>query len=279
MTESFVVDPKSIAERVSALLNPICPNLLVDVKAETESTNADLLQLNYQAHSPYCMLLALKQSHGRGRQGRPWLSDQGSLTFSLRWQFKRSADTLSGLPLSVAVAALNGLKSLGVQDLSIKWPNDLLKGTGKLGGILLELGKPLSDGMTNAVIGIGINLQLPFELSKFDYKVAAIHESASAEYIANIREDTLVAILKTLLPALIKFDAEGFSIFRQEWMGHAAWLGQKVELSTGTQGTLIGVDQDGALLLDTDLCIERFLAGDLSLRTAEPARVFSSRDV
>jgi BirA family biotin operon repressor/biotin-[acetyl-CoA-carboxylase] ligase len=279
MAENCVFDPKSIAERVSALLTPISPSFLVDVKAETESTNADLLELDYQAHSPSCLLLALKQSHGRGRQGRPWLSDEGSLTFSVRWQFKRSAAALNGLPLAVAVAALNGLESIGVQDLSIKWPNDLLKGKGKLGGILLELGKPISDGMTNAVIGIGINLQPPFELSQFDHPCAAIHESTRAEDIANIRENTLVAILKSLIPALIKFDTEGFHAFRQEWMGHAAWLGQKVELSTGTQGTLIGVDQDGALLLDTDLCIERFLSGDLSLRHAERTRFFSSRDV
>jgi len=266
MTEALSFDPHSMAARINAQLADLHPHIPVFVVAETESTNADLLRLDYQADAPSCVLLTLHQSQGRGRQGRTWLSDAGSLTFSIRWQFHRSPAALNGLPLAVGVATLRGLESYGIKDLSIKWPNDLLKASSKLGGILLEIGKPFSSGQTHAVIGIGINLLVPSEAARLQQPAAALLEEGSLESIAPVREDALIALLQSLLPALVRFDEEGFEGFRQEWMQHAAWLGQPVMLSNGSQGTLMGVDQDGALLLDTDLCIERFLSGDVSLR-------------
>jgi BirA family biotin operon repressor/biotin-[acetyl-CoA-carboxylase] ligase len=268
MPENPQQDLQGISERLEASLQSTCTDFPVFVVAETESTNTDLLRLDYQANSTFCALLAINQSGGRGRQGRAWQSDEGSLTFSVRWQFKRSAATLSGLSLAVAVATLAGLESLGVTGVAIKWPNDLLIGTDKLGGILLEIGKPLSDGLTHAVIGIGINIGPLAESSKTDLKAAALLEDLKPEQIHKQRETILVAILEYLIPTLIQFDEEGFAAFRQNWMRKAAWLGERVILSTGTKGTLIGVDQDGALLLETELCIERFLSGDISLRPA-----------
>jgi len=268
MSDIDAHDPSSIAHRIHTSLATDYPNVPIFVVDETGSTNADLLQQEYETRFPSCVLLALKQSHGRGRQGRTWLSDEGSLTFSIRWQFKRSPAALSGLPLAVAVATMIGLESIGETELCIKWPNDLMKGSAKLGGILLEIGKPLLDGMTSAVIGIGMNLVAPKQAHTLGHTAASILTEDRHEEISKKREETLISILKTLLPSLIQFDNEGFEPFRQEWMRHAAWLGQSVMLSNGSQGTLIGVDHDGALLLDTELCIERFLSGDLSLRTA-----------
>jgi BirA family transcriptional regulator, biotin operon repressor / biotin---[acetyl-CoA-carboxylase] ligase len=269
MLERSPLGLKETETRLSALLQPSCKDLAVFVTEETESTNADLMRLDYQPNSPTCVLWALKQSQGKGRQGRQWLSDEGSLTFSIRWQFKRSAAELNGLPLAVAVATLKALQTLGIHSLSIKWPNDLLKGSGKLSGILLEIGKPISKGMTHAVIGIGINIQPLSQQAEINHEVAALYEGLSAQDSQHLREETLIAVIQGLTAALRRFDEEGFSAFRQDWMAHAAWLGKKVALSSGSSGTLIGVDQEGALLLDTDLCIERFLSGDLSLRPIE----------
>jgi BirA family biotin operon repressor/biotin-[acetyl-CoA-carboxylase] ligase len=257
---------KELESRLNGLLQPSCKDLAVFVVEETESTNADLLRLDYQEHENKCVLLALKQSQGRGRQGRKWLSDTGSLTFSIRWQFNRSASQLNGLTLAMAVAIIKGLQTLGVHPLSIKWPNDVLKGSGKLGGILIELGKPMSDGMTHAVIGIGINIQHPTHASELNHEVAALYEGLSEEESAQMRQETFLVLIQSLVSALTLFDAQGFLAFRQDWMAYAAWLGKKVILSSGSSGTMMGVDQEGALLVDTDLCIERFLSGDLSLR-------------
>lgn len=268
MPEQSSTESNGLAHQLNAQIQPIFEGLPVFVVPETESTNADLLRPDYQANSPLCVLLALKQSKGRGRQGRTWLSDEGSLTFSLRWQFNRSAAALNGLPLAVAVATVQGMESLGLFGISIKWPNDLLKGSAKLGGILLEIGKPVSEKMTHAIIGIGINIRQPNGSFKLDEPVSALFEDRHPELIQKEREEVMIAIIKKLIPTLIEFDEQGFSAFRTQWMQHAAWLGEKVELSSGTRGTLMGVDQDGALLLDTDLCIERFFSGDLSLRPA-----------
>ena len=243
------------------------------VVAETGSTNADLLRPLSVAETPACALLALRQTAGRGRQGRIWHSGSDTLTVSVRWPFHRPASALAGLPLAVAVAISQGLEDLAVTGVAIKWPNDLLRHQRKVGGILVELTPP---GIRQvAVIGIGLNIRLPARLAdqigqpaadlqpQQDLRPSATGGPALPPTIT--RESVLAAVLNRLIPALEAFDTHGLAAFLADWTARACWLGRPVQLGD-RQGFLHGVDADGALLLRTDHGIERHLAGDLSLR-------------
>jgi BirA family biotin operon repressor/biotin-[acetyl-CoA-carboxylase] ligase len=165
--------------------------LAVEVVAETGSTNADLL-----ARAPRLTrntaLIALRQSAGRGRAGRSWLSGDDSLTFSLAWKFERPLHALAGLPLAVGVALAETLGRLDVP-VQLKWPNDLLKDGAKLAGVLIET-QQAPAGSLWAVVGVGINLLLPDELEQRIERPAAWprrwHSSSRAAFPPSARAGT-----------------------------------------------------------------------------------------
>ena len=102
------------------------------------------------------VIIAEMQTRGRGRFGRQWFSGIGEgLTFSMLWRVNRSMSELSGLSLVVGVAIVRALKKFGINDFSLKWPNDVLFCFRKLAGILIELNNDICSG-TFVVIGIGL---------------------------------------------------------------------------------------------------------------------------
>ena len=238
----------------------------VEVVAETGSTNADLL-----ARAPHLganlLLVAERQTAGRGRAGRSWLSSPGgSLTFSLAWRFGAPLQALRGLPLAVGVALAEALVKLDVT-VHLKWPNDVLKDGAKLAGVLIET-QAASGGATWAVIGVGLNLALPDALE------AQIERPvASAPWLAAMERDALMAaLLVELAQCLREFEQAGFGAFAARWNRLHAWRGSAVEVIDGgvllQRGVAAGVDDSGALLLDTAGGRVAVNAGDVSLRQA-----------
>ena len=257
------------AARIEALA--LDPAAAVDITAvaETGSTNADLLAAVHDAPTMRPRLLvAQMQTAGRGRAGRVWHSaPDAALTFSLAWKFQCPVQQLAGLPLAVGATLAETLLGLG-QPVQLKWPNDLLLGNAKLGGILIETvahktGLHTFAG-TWAVIGIGLNLALPAAL-------ASQFGSADASALAALeREQLLATLLNALTTALIEFERDGFVAFAARWNAHHAYAGRPVKiLDHGNivhQGLAVGVDQAGRLLLDTDAGPIAVTAGDVSLR-------------
>src|SRR3954466_10350520 len=131
------------------------PEVEVRVVERCMSTNSVLLA----EKSPGKILLAAEeQTAGRGRHGRRWESTAGAdVTFSLACPVRRPPRELASLSLVAAVAAVKALRALGVGAVSVKWPNDLLAGGAKLGGILVEIRS--EGGAARAVFGFGINCQ------------------------------------------------------------------------------------------------------------------------
>ena len=134
------------------------------LKHECVSSNDEILELARispdKVHKALCV--AHLQSKGRGRQGRKWSHRLGEcLMFSFGWVFDRPQYELGSLSLATAVACRRALLRLGL-DVQIKWPNDLVVGRDKLGGILIETVRV--GGKTVAVVGIGINFVLPKEV-------------------------------------------------------------------------------------------------------------------
>lgn len=250
------------ADRIASLARA---GVVVEVVEETGSTNSDLLARAPALTHPV-LLVALHQNAGRGRAGRSFLTAAGgALTFSLAWKFDGPVQRLTGLPLAAGVALAEALAALDVP-VQLKWPNDLLKDGAKLAGMLIET-QPVPGGVW-AIIGIGLNLTVPDALER------QIGRSvAAAPWLARMDRDVLMAaLLDALAAALTAFANTGFAPFCARWNSRHAYQGQEVTIiDHGVvlhAGRAAGVDDTGALLLDTSAGRIVIHAGDVSLRPA-----------
>jgi BirA family transcriptional regulator, biotin operon repressor / biotin---[acetyl-CoA-carboxylase] ligase len=233
---------------------------------EVASTNTYLMQQKGIAHAT-CVAAHI-QTQGKGRRGRTWVSQLGaSLTFSLLWRFQCGAAALSGLSLAVGVALIRALSTLGVNQAQLKWPNDVLVDSKKLAGILIELQGDL-EGPSAAVIGVGVNLNLPKTVLESIDQSAIDLNNVSAKPIN--QSELLGVILKHLADVLSGFETHGFIGLRDEWLRYHAYEKKPVRmlLPNGTEinGTVKSVADDGILLVETALGLQRFSAGEISLR-------------
>ena len=112
----------------------------LEIVDEAASTNTLLLERAAKGARSGEALAAEWQTHGRGRLGRLWhAAPCGALTFSLVWRFARGSAALAGLSLAAGLALVRALTKLGVSDVRVKWPNDLVWHGRKLAGILIEM--------------------------------------------------------------------------------------------------------------------------------------------
>ena len=236
---------------------------------EVPSTNTYLMQQSAKGAAHVSCVAAHMQTNGKGRRGRTWVSQLGaSLTFSLLWRFQCGAAALSGLSLAVGVALIRAFNSLGMHNAQLKWPNDVLVEGKKLAGILIELQGDM-DGPSAAVIGVGINLNLPDNVLKNIDQPATDLAHTSPTPIK--QSELLGVLLKHLANTLKQFETEGFTALRDEWTRYHAYHQQPVRMlmpdGREVQGVVNSVAEDGILLVDTALGLQRFSAGEISLRS------------
>lgn len=225
------------------------PGATVRVLARCASTNSVLL--GEPLEGPV-LLAADEQSAGRGRRGRRWHSPAGcGVLFSLGLPLARAPRELAGLSIVAGVAAVRALRALGAAEAALKWPNDLLLGGGKLGGILVET-RARGTGSA-AVAGIGVNhRRAPGLAARLKREVAALEDVLQP---LPERNTVLGALARGVLGALRAFDARGFAPFREDWDALHAYAGRtlRVRLADGRvlAGVAAGLDGDGALRLRT----------------------------
>ena len=236
-----------------------------------DSTNKYLRERADNPDYARSIVLAESQSGGRGRRGKTWVSPFGAnIYMSILWDFERGAEGLEGLSLAVGVAVRRALLELGLEDVQLKWPNDIYIGQMKLGGILLEmLGDPA--GHCSVVVGVGINVSMPTAAATAIDQDWTDIASQLAEPIS--RNRLAAALINHILVVLDSFQVSGFGPYRDEWQSADAFKGQQATVTTvrdAISGTVIGVDSGGAL--EMELAggeIQRFIGGELSLRLAK----------
>jgi BirA family transcriptional regulator, biotin operon repressor / biotin---[acetyl-CoA-carboxylase] ligase len=216
------------------------------------STNTELARLASEGAAEGLAILADEQTAGRGRLQRAWSSPKGAgLYFSL---LLRPAIPQDQWPLITFVAALavgDALREAADLETDIKWPNDLLSGERKICGILAEaIDTPLGRSV---ILGIGINLTqraFPEELVNVATSVAE----------ASGRQPDRETILAALLRALSRWysllhEPAGREKIVAAWTSRSSYAkGRLVQVSNGDevwQGTTCGIEDDGALRLDT----------------------------
>ena len=248
----------------------LCPDACVEVVAQIDSTNSELMRRGPVRDNPPTLLVALSQSAGRGRMGRVWQSDAGAgLTFS--WGMHLAPTDWSGLSLAVGLALVESLDPEGQRGLRLKWPNDLCwQSAGavrKLGGILIETQVGTANPETPArrwcVVGVGLNLQTP-QISTSGLAPVGWNEITGES--APHGPDILQACMAALVPALRAFELHGFAPLAERFAQRDALKGQTVTLSDGRVGTALGVDAQGALLVETALGLQAVHSAEVSVR-------------
>ncbi len=240
-------------------------NACADVEPTSEAERGDGPIAHVPGGCGPCACIAERQSAGRGRRGRDWLSGDDGLTLSVSRHFARSPLQLGGLSLAVGVALAAALEQLGAGRLALKWPNDLLWQERKLGGILIELVGARQDDCS-AITGVGINYRHSPQLEQ---PVASLAEAFDGP--PPPRSQLAGQLIGALLDAFARFEAEGFAPFRDAWAARDLFAGREVNVQAGHEwraGRALGVAGDGALRIEIDGREERFNAGEVSLRLA-----------
>lgn len=239
-----------------------------------ESTNRLLLEGDAPAPGRSRVAIAEYQHGGRGRRGRRWLMPPGAgLALSVSWRHAGRPEALAALSLAAGAVARRAVREVARVDIGLKWPNDLVADGGKLGGILVELGR-LADGSCHVVVGIGINVRVParYLATVSDWQHGA-RDLAGIAGGARVDRTALAArLVAHLLGLFADYPVAGFAGYRAEWLGSHVLEGLDVEISSAADtatGTVRGVDSDGALIVeDAAGRARRILSGDVSVRIA-----------
>lgn len=248
----------------------------LEVLDEVSSTNTHLMKAAANGAPHVSCAVAHIQTGGRGRRGRTWVSELGaSLTFSLLWRFDCGATALSGLSLAIGVGLMRALNELGLNTAQLKWPNDVLINSKKLAGILIDLQGDM-DGPSAAIIGVGINFNLSERvLENIDQPATDVMHAFGADNAsAKISQSLLLGtVLKHFVNVLRSFETQGFMGVRDEWLSYHAYQNKKVRMllpdGREVQGEITGIADDGILLVDTAFGLQRFSAGEISLRNVD----------
>lgn len=240
----------------------------LEVAWSIDSSNSELLRRPAPAQG-VAVLLAERQTGGRGRRGRAWSSPlAANLYLSLSRHFSGGLSRLGGLSLVAGVATVHALHALGYGDVRLKWPNDLLVDDRKLGGILVEGGGEHA-GPVRAVIGLGLNVRMPAAAAQH-IDQPWIDLASIADGGAPLSRNALAAaVLEHLLPALDEFDREGLAPFLPRYAAHDALAGRQVSVQIGDEtcsGLAIGIAGDGALRVRLGDGERSFHSGEISVR-------------
>ena len=245
----------------------------LDVLLTVDSTNRHVAELAAPASGAAHICVTEIQTAGRGRRGRSWVAPFGSgVCLSVGWQFSEAPPTFSALSLAVGVASVKALERFGARDVGLKWPNDLMWQGRKLGGILIEM-RGESAGPAQVIIGIGINMRMPaaVRLQLAEHQavlVADVHEILRDR--TPTRNALITALIEELTSMLEAFATDGFMRFADDWRALDVLHHANVKIITGndtTFGVGRGVDDDGALLVDVDGELKRFVSGEVSVRS------------
>jgi len=217
---------------------------------DVASTNLECMERARSGDEGRLWITAVRQTGGRARRGRSWVSEPGNLYSSLLLIDPAPWAALASLPLAVTVAVeaavSSALPAEAAQTLRIKWPNDLLIGGRKTSGILIEA-EQLPDGRRAVVIGCGINVAHRPEAGL--YPTTCLAEQGSSV----TPQDLFAQLVVTMDSALRLWDqGRGVAAIRDAWIERAQGIGEPVTVNLPDRqihGLFDGIDVEGRLML------------------------------
>lgn len=258
------------AQDIASAVAPMLPGFAVEVVDAVDSTNSELMRRVRSGDCAPVLLVAERQTAGRGRLGRPWVSAQDeaqplSLTFSLGLPL--APKDWSGLSLAVGASVADSLDADGRTGIRIKWPNDLWTADDrKLAGILIETATAAAVAASApatryVVIGIGVNIG-PRDGDGLRAPPACLREHRPAM----TAPEALRLIAAPLVRDVLAFGAQGFAPFAARFAARDVLFGREVELSDGTAGRCEGVGAAGELRVKTATGLQSITSSEVSVR-------------
>lgn len=229
---------------------------------EVASTNAEAVRLAGEGAQDGTVVWARRQTAGRGRRGRAWISEPGNLYVSLLLRPETPVDKCLQLSFVAANAVADTVMSVLPRHAEVhcKWPNDVLIEGRKTAGILLEAG-PISAGVPDwLVIGIGINIA--DHPADTEFPATDLVGQGGGDTVENL----LVAFCRRFLSAMVTWRNLGFADARRSWLSRAWALNKSITVrldDAPLDGIFEGLDEDGALLLATPTGLRRITTGDV----------------
>ena len=238
--------------------------------ATLRSTNSYLLDQTMPEPGRFRVAVADYQSAGHGRLGRSWNSPRSSgITMSLAYTFDGSPADIASVTLATGVGLASALEGFGITGVGLKWPNDLMVGNGKLGGILTEM-PPIGGSNRTIIVGVGINYDLrkvkdPEKKSEW---LSSARDVASCVDSLPPRSRFYASLIDALFNTLITFQCNGFKQFLSDWE-KLDWLrGRQIVIEnsdTHVSGICEGIEPNGALILRTYKGKQHIVAGSITL--------------
>ena len=243
-------------------------NIEVMIKELTESTNGDALQWLKalpagRKQSVAC--LAEQQSGGRGRRGKQWQSPFGAnLYLSYGIRLSMGAAALEGLSLAVGVLLAKTLDKLDIDEVKVKWPNDIYIKGKKVAGILIEVDGDLTS-YCNVIVGIGMNFQMrSLDDASIDQAYTALDEWVEVD-----RNTVAIDVISGLADIFQQIEL-GDALLLDEWQSYDYLMMKPVDVLLGdnvVSGQAVGVDSAGNLLVRlSDGTVKKFAGGEVSVR-------------
>jgi BirA family biotin operon repressor/biotin-[acetyl-CoA-carboxylase] ligase len=240
----------------------------LEVFPRIDSTNSYLRDRTAPGRGSFRVALADHQTAGRGRNQNRWVSAPGrSLCLSLAHTFERTPANLSALALALGVGAIEVLRSLGIGDVGLKWPNDLVAADAKLGGILVET-QVRRRNEAVVVAGIGLNVNLPDRMDDDVDPTATLRaiDLCSLALRPPARETLAAAMIQGWQRTILEYEAGGFERFIGRYES-VDWLaGRAITVATAelrVTGTAAGISETGALLVETRSGIVPVVSGTI----------------
>lgn len=255
------------AQFTNADLNQIVRSTFVERVAfhhTIDSTNHQAMKLAQTStiHGPL-LVLAESQTHGRGRGANRWWADTGALTFTLLMDAGIPQRHLPQASLTVGLAVCEAIEEMVEEtELKLKWPNDVYCQQRKLCGILIELPRTRPQLIA---IGIGININNSLRRAPEDLQKTAVALCDVSGQAFSLTE-VLVKVLNQLqyrLECIGRNDEE----LRVRWREHCLLTNRHVQMDLGSRrisGRCQGIDDQGALVIETDTGVEACFAGSIT---------------
>ncbi len=233
---------------------------------EIDSSNSYLLNKANKVKIDGTVLLAEKQSKGKGRKDRSWYSNKGqNLTFSILLADKKYfGKSLNTINFAVSLAVSEAIEYLFQLRTELKWPNDVLVSKRKIAGILFE---SVSTGskIERIVAGIGLNVNQTIFQGQFSIEPTSI----KLEFGETVERERLLAEILNIFEELLEKSLSNPADIMNDWKSRCRMIGEKVSIAEENEsryGIFEDIDADGFLLLKSPKGIERIHFGDVSLR-------------
>lgn len=223
---------------------------------EVVSTNDTVRNLTNKKDGAKYVVTALRQTGGRGRRGRSWVSLEGNLFMSMA--FEAELKNVGQIVFIVSLSLLETLRHLFPDiNICLKWPNDVLVNDRKISGILLEKGE--GDYI---IAGIGVNIAAAPKIDGLVYPAQSLADFG----FETERLDLFRAYLQTFEANYKLWLEQGFETIRSRWLANAKNLGKEILVRMNNEersGIFAGVDENGTLLLERNNNLEKIYAGDI----------------